>query len=40
MVPIPAPLVRPMLALEEAIPELLRRHIAFRMMVVLERFAP
>ena len=37
---IPAALVRPMLALEEAIPELVRRQLAFRMMVVLERVEP
>ena len=37
---IPAALVRPMLALEETIPELVRRQLAFRMMVVLERIAP
>jgi hypothetical protein len=35
----PAPLVRPMLAFESAIPEVVRRRIAFRMMVVLERVA-
>jgi hypothetical protein len=29
-----------MLALEEKIPETVRRQIAFRMMVVLERIAP
>jgi SAM-dependent methyltransferase len=33
----PASLVRPLLALERKIPELLRKHLAFRMMVVLER---
>ena len=33
----PAALIRPMLALEERIPEIIRRHIGFRMMVVLER---
>jgi hypothetical protein len=36
----PAPLVPAMLALEEKIPETVRRQIAFRMMVVLERIAP
>lgn len=35
----PAALVRPMLALEGAIPGMVRRQIAFRMMVVLERVA-
>jgi SAM-dependent methyltransferase len=34
---IPAPLVRSMLALEEKVPEMVRRQLAFRMMVVLER---
>ena len=33
----PAALVRPMLAIEEKIPEIIRRQIAFRMMVVLDR---
>jgi SAM-dependent methyltransferase len=33
----PAALVRPMLAFEEQVPEAVRRQIAFRMMVVLER---
>ena len=33
----PAALVRPMLAFEAKVPELVRRRIAFRMMVVLER---
>jgi hypothetical protein len=33
----PAPLVRSMLAFEEKVPELVRRQIAFRMMIVLER---
>jgi SAM-dependent methyltransferase len=33
----PAALVRPVLALEQKVPEAVRRHIAFRMMVVLER---
>jgi len=33
----PAPLVRSMLAFEEKVPELVRRQIAFRMMVVIER---
>lgn len=33
----PAALVRPMLAFEEKVPEAVRRQIAFRMMVVLER---
>lgn len=33
----PAALVRPMLALEQKVPEAVRRRIAFRMMVVLER---
>jgi SAM-dependent methyltransferase len=33
----PAVLVSPMLALEEQVPEIVRRQIAFRMMVVLER---
>jgi hypothetical protein len=32
----PTPLVRPMLALEGAIPEMVRRQIASRMMVALE----
>jgi SAM-dependent methyltransferase len=36
----PAVLVRPMLALEEKIPEMVRRQVAFRMMVVIERVAP
>ncbi|MEP6841315.1 MAG: class I SAM-dependent methyltransferase [Bradyrhizobium sp.] len=36
----PAALVRPMLAFEGAIPEMVRRQIAFRMMVVLERIKP
>jgi hypothetical protein len=35
----PAALVRPMLAFEAAIPQMVRRQIAFRMMVVLERVA-
>jgi SAM-dependent methyltransferase len=34
---IPAALVRSMLALEEKVPEMVRRQLAFRMMVVLER---
>jgi SAM-dependent methyltransferase len=34
---VPAPLVRSMLAFEEKVPELVRRQIAFRMMVVIER---
>lgn len=34
---VPAVLVHPMLALEERIPEIIRRHVGFRMMVVLER---
>jgi SAM-dependent methyltransferase len=33
----PAALVRSMLAFEEKVPEAVRRHIAFRMLVVLER---
>jgi SAM-dependent methyltransferase len=33
----PAALVRPMLAFEEKVPETVRRKIAFRMMIVLER---
>ncbi len=33
----PAALVGAMLKLEERVPEMVRRHIAFRMMVVLER---
>jgi SAM-dependent methyltransferase len=33
----PAALVRPMLAFEDMVPKLVRRQIAFRMMVVLER---
>ena len=33
----PAALVRPILALEDKVPEAIRRQIAFRMMVVLER---
>lgn len=33
----PAALVSPMLAFERKIPKLLRKHLAFRMMVVLER---
>ena len=36
----PASLVPSMLALEEKIPEVVRRQIAFRMMVVLERITP
>jgi SAM-dependent methyltransferase len=36
----PASLVPSMLALEEKIPETVRRQMAFRMMVVLERIAP
>jgi SAM-dependent methyltransferase len=36
----PAALVRPMLAIEEKIPEIVRRQIAFRMMVVLDRAGP
>ncbi len=36
----PAALVRPMLAFEGAIPAMVRRRIAFRMMVVLERVGP
>jgi hypothetical protein len=36
----PAALVRPMLAIEEKIPEIIRRQIAFRMMVVLDRVSP
>jgi SAM-dependent methyltransferase len=35
----PAALVGPMLAFEEQVPEAVRRQIAFRMMVVLERLA-
>ena len=35
----PAALVRPLLAFEEKVPEAVRRQIAFRMMVVLERLA-
>lgn len=34
---IPSALVRPMLAFEEKVPQALRRQIAFRMMIVLER---
>jgi SAM-dependent methyltransferase len=34
---IPAALVRPMLAFEEKVPQAVRRQIAFRMIVVLER---
>jgi len=34
---VPGALVGPMLALEERIPKAVRRHLAFRMMVVLER---
>jgi SAM-dependent methyltransferase len=34
---IPAALVRPVLALEQKVPESIRRQIAFRMMIVLER---
>jgi SAM-dependent methyltransferase len=34
---IPAALVRPMLAFEDKIPEAIARHIAFRMLIVLER---
>jgi SAM-dependent methyltransferase len=37
---IPAALVGPMLAFEEKVPEMLRRHIAFRMLVVVERVDP
>jgi SAM-dependent methyltransferase len=33
----PAAMVRPLLALEEKVPEMIRRHFAFRMMIVLER---
>ena len=33
----PAALVRPLLAFEEKVPEAVRKHIAFRMIVVLER---
>jgi SAM-dependent methyltransferase len=33
----PAPLVAPTLALERRVPAAIRRHVAFRMMVVLER---
>jgi len=36
----PAALVGPVLSLEEKIPETVRRLIAFRMMVVLERVKP
>jgi len=36
----PAALVRPVLAIEEKIPEIIRRQIAFRMMVVLDRVGP
>ena len=36
----PAALVRPMLAIEEKIPEIIRRQIAFRMIVVLDRVGP
>ena len=36
----PAALVRPMLAIEEKIPEIIRRQMAFRMMVVLDRAGP
>ena len=36
----PAALVGPMLSLEEKMPEAVRRLIAFRMMVVLERVRP
>jgi SAM-dependent methyltransferase len=36
----PAALVRPMLAIEEKIPEIIRRQMAFRMMVVLDRVGP
>ena len=35
----PGALVGPMLALEERVPKAVRRHLAFRMMVVLERFS-
>jgi SAM-dependent methyltransferase len=34
---LPAALVRPLLALEERVPEALRKQLAFRMMVVIER---
>jgi hypothetical protein len=34
---IPAALVGPMLAFEEKVPEMVRKHIAFRMLVVVER---
>jgi hypothetical protein len=34
---IPAALVRPVLALERKVPEAIRRQIAFRMIIVLER---
>jgi hypothetical protein len=33
----PAALVRPILAFEEKVPEVIRRQLAFRMMVILER---
>jgi SAM-dependent methyltransferase len=33
----PAALVGPVLAIEDRIPEMVRKHIAFRMMIVLER---
>jgi hypothetical protein len=33
----PAALVRPMLAFEEKVPRAVRRQIAFRMIVILER---
>jgi SAM-dependent methyltransferase len=36
----PAALVRPMLAIEEKIPEIIRRQMAFRMMIVLDRVGP
>ncbi len=36
----PAALVRPMLAFEGAIPDAVRRQIAFRMMIVLDRVEP
>jgi SAM-dependent methyltransferase len=36
----PAALVRPVLAIEEKIPEIIRRQMAFRMMVVLDRVGP
>jgi len=34
---VPSAMVRPLLAVEERVPEIIRKHVAFRMMIVLER---